>query len=87
MKFLCLVFFFISFAGCSVISTQNVKWEYKREVIDPTDGKNVMTFLIEGGDINEMLLKYHKKLNEYGEEGWELITVTEAREHIFKRKL
>ena len=42
---------------------------------------------MEGADVDKLLLQYHKKLNEYGDQGWELITVTEAKEHIFKRKL
>ncbi|MFV8784432.1 hypothetical protein ACNKU7_18605, partial [Microbulbifer sp. SA54] len=88
VKYFGVLLFGAILSGClSETQTAN-KWEYKRVRIDPLNRKSPLHQLdLASVDADELITLYHKKLNDLGAEGWELIYVTEGEVHFFKRPL
>lgn len=78
----------ILFSGCTSTVSKNEQWEYKREVINITNGKHLLQLVtIEKAGLEDMVRQYHAKVNDLGKQGWELVSIDGGDVHVFKRKL
>lgn len=86
-KYLAIPFFILTicFSGCAVPTNNLEKWEYKQVEIDFFQGKGLFE-IVKDGVAENLYDEYHKKLNELGAQGWELIVINK-NSHTFKRRL
>jgi hypothetical protein len=87
-KIVLLMSFINTLSGCAFPLSSAQKWEYKRVVLDPFDGKNIFQIAEEGVTAETLLAEYHAKINAFGHSGWELISVSpDTKTLFFKRRL
>lgn len=88
VKIILLTSIISSTVGCTISQSKIVQWEYKRVVLDPLDNKNIFRIANEGLTVDDLLSKYHKRINELGKQGWELVSTSpDTKTLFFKRRL